>query len=229
MRKIILGLGILFLACPFVFGDTVYLKNGRKLEGTITQKTETAVKINVRGIDLTYYQDEIERIEQSAASAPIEPKPFTSYPSGLKDSRPQDFGSPQPLVPLESKGLQPFSSGDQAESQVRKKGLVLELIEASGTRDGLNSMLSEIMAQANEEEKAMLRQVIDINEILLAVVPVYEKYFSQDELETIVQFYKSSAGKKFMQFAPQIMEESANKVTEHIQNKVGALIPETTP
>lgn len=44
--------------------ETIILKSGRTLEGKITEKTDQHVRIDYKGISLTYYWDEIESIEE---------------------------------------------------------------------------------------------------------------------------------------------------------------------
>lgn len=42
---------------------TLILKSGRTLEGEILEKTDEYVKINFKGVDLTFYSDEIESVQ----------------------------------------------------------------------------------------------------------------------------------------------------------------------
>lgn len=39
------------------------LKSGRTLKGEILEKTDEYVKINFKGVDLTFYSDEIESVQ----------------------------------------------------------------------------------------------------------------------------------------------------------------------
>jgi len=48
---------------PALFADTITLKSGRTVEGKIIEKTDKYVKIDLQGIELTYFIDEIEKIE----------------------------------------------------------------------------------------------------------------------------------------------------------------------
>ena len=43
-------------------GDTVYLKNGREIKGTILNSQEDEITIKSEGINLTIPQDQIERV-----------------------------------------------------------------------------------------------------------------------------------------------------------------------
>ncbi|MDP1853189.1 MAG: TraB/GumN family protein [Candidatus Omnitrophota bacterium] len=46
-----------------VFGETVILKSGKRVEGKILEKTDKYVKVDFRGVILTWRHDEIEHIE----------------------------------------------------------------------------------------------------------------------------------------------------------------------
>lgn len=54
---------ILFCFIGVSSADTIYLKNGNTVKGKIVEKTDTYVKINFADVTLTYWLDEIERIE----------------------------------------------------------------------------------------------------------------------------------------------------------------------
>ena len=61
---IILAVFVLIMFMPFcAFAEIVYLKSGKKIEGSITEKTQEYIKINVSGVDLIFFVDELERIE----------------------------------------------------------------------------------------------------------------------------------------------------------------------
>ena len=49
---------------------------------------------------------------------------------------------------------------------------------------------------------------VDPNEMVNLVVPVYQAHFTEAEIQQAITFYKSPAGKKFIQEQPQVMQES---------------------
>src|SRR3989338_8786637 len=65
IRCLMLILLIFMASAQIVLADpvTVYLKNGRKIQGEIISQDQIRVKINVGGIPYTYYRDEIEKID----------------------------------------------------------------------------------------------------------------------------------------------------------------------
>ena len=71
MKKLItliLGFFWVILSTTFVFAEALILKDGKRIEGQIVEKTGGLVKINVRGITLSYDTSDIERIEGEAPS-----------------------------------------------------------------------------------------------------------------------------------------------------------------
>jgi len=50
------------------FAETVILKSGKTLEGKIIERTDKYIKIDFYGVTLTYYLDEIERIDGGSLS-----------------------------------------------------------------------------------------------------------------------------------------------------------------
>jgi hypothetical protein len=49
------------------FAETIVLKSGKTVEGKILEKTKDSIKIEISGVSLTYYLDEIKSITDSAA------------------------------------------------------------------------------------------------------------------------------------------------------------------
>jgi len=56
--------------------------------------------------------------------------------------------------------------------------------------------------------------------------PLYDKYFTEDELRDLVIFYKSPTGKKSIMVMPQLMQESMQKSNELLNPKLIQLIKE---
>jgi hypothetical protein len=56
-----LVLAVFVLSCySFSFADTVYLKSGNKVEGKIIEKSDDYLKVDIAGVAVTYFWDEIE-------------------------------------------------------------------------------------------------------------------------------------------------------------------------
>ncbi len=62
MKKIILVLILIFLS-RFAFADMIVLKSGKVMEAKILERTDEYIKIDFKGVALTYFLDEIESID----------------------------------------------------------------------------------------------------------------------------------------------------------------------
>jgi hypothetical protein len=51
------------------FASTVHLKNGSSVEGAIIEQNNQSIKINIDGVGMTYYADEIQDIDGKALAA----------------------------------------------------------------------------------------------------------------------------------------------------------------
>jgi uncharacterized protein len=54
-----------------------------------------------------------------------------------------------------------------------------------------------------EESKAMLKRLMEED-----MVSIYDGYFSEKEIDDLIEFYQSSTGKKFLKSSPDIMKET---------------------
>lgn len=66
---------VFFAAAAFffpvlTFAETLVLKSGKSVEGRIIEDTEQVVKLDVEGVSLTFYRDEIEKVEKGTAPTP---------------------------------------------------------------------------------------------------------------------------------------------------------------
>ncbi len=84
----------LWLFSIFIFStaccaDVLILKSGDSVEGAIVDRNDDAIKINVGGVDVKYYMDEIERVEMQpeknvnvVGAAPADLVPGNPVPEG---------------------------------------------------------------------------------------------------------------------------------------------------
>jgi len=63
MFKALIASLIILLISSFCFAETIVLKSGKTVEGKILEKTDRYVKIDFEGIPITYFMDQIDKIE----------------------------------------------------------------------------------------------------------------------------------------------------------------------
>ncbi len=237
------------------FAEMIYLKNGKKIRGQIVEKNDKQVKVDISGVKITYYSDEIDHIEAADNQSPsgsttVEKPQPTASPSSAANEKPIELQkqpepslpSPLPTMPTTtvppsltppppvvspestSSALPQTSRVSQAAANITdaKKSLILELIEVSGTKETMTQMFNQIVAQAPVEQAANLKSVLNINEIISRLVPIYDKYFTDDELKELIAFYKGETGRKLIKVMPLLMEDSMNASMAYFQEKMPA-------
>src|SRR5690242_2622366 len=89
MKRIIALACVAILSTSLCFAETVYLKNGKKITGKIVQQDDQQLKIDVSGVKITYFTDEIDRVEGAAAATETKPAPETKpVPAPATPSKP---------------------------------------------------------------------------------------------------------------------------------------------
>ncbi len=53
--------------------------------------------------------------------------------------------------------------------------------------------------------------------------PIYERHFSESELRSIIEFYESPSGRKFIDTTPSLLQESVTKINELYTMKIQRL------
>ena len=49
---------------------------------------------------------------------------------------------------------------------------------------------------------------IDADELIDLVIPIYEKYYTEEDVDGLIEFYKSSLGRKMVRMNPKISSDS---------------------
>lgn len=94
----------------------------------------------------------------------------------------------------------------------------------------IKRMLPLPPAAQDDFEKELLAEV-DINQLTNLLIPIYERHVSEEDLDRLLAFYRSPAGKRFIKALPLITAESrgagekwgeglGRKVAEKISDKL---------
>lgn len=110
--RVLLFLCIYFLAvAPSFAKSTLHLKSGEKIEGDVIERTDDYVKINLEGVELTYWSDQIDKLEldskNSLSSAkkqkPVEDalssRPENQAADKASQALPSQVSSEEPVIP----------------------------------------------------------------------------------------------------------------------------------
>ncbi len=106
--------------------------------------------------------------------------------------------------------------------------LALQVVQAAGAMRGFDSVLPILASQVTDRlirvrpdlhreiaaavEAAAIKLSVRRTELDGEVARIWAKYFTEDELETLLVFYESPAGKKFSEVGPQTVAESYQAV-----------------
>jgi len=185
-----------FVLSAIASADTIYLRRGKKVSGRIIGETDYSIQVLVNGLPVTYFLTEIGKIERDDGTA--------INLGGGKSGTP---ATPTPLP-----------TGPVPEA---KKQLILRLLEANGARENMNNVFAMIIAKAPEESRQELKSMLKTDEIIERLVPIYARYYTENDLKELITFYKSPVGSKHLGLTPKIMEESLAAAIVYFQEKAG--------
>jgi hypothetical protein len=218
MKKIIFLLAVFLMMNSLCFAETIYLKNGRVIEGKILEKTDDQIEIDSNGIALTYYADEIERIEGGVSDA-AKPQASLEVPSLQAVS---EMPSREPFLAAPSLIGKPMSPAarDIGRDELSKKDLILKYMEVTGAKANMEKTFNDIINAAAPDKKASLRQVLNIDDIIDQLIPVYEKYFTSQDLQELIAFYESPAAKKLFRVEPLLLKDVMETSRRYLEGKI---------
>jgi hypothetical protein len=162
MKKIIF-FGLVFSFVIFIhsaFADSLYLKNGTKLDGTVLEETPDGVTFEVYGGKVKFLHSEIDRIEKNSLNstpAPVTtavPQPSTSSSS----SQEKNIQAPNKQLPTERVAV---------PSQNKSKPKSEYMSRVQGMYDGAEAELARLKAAKVPEAKPI--QVPEIRNIIGSV------------------------------------------------------------
>ena len=222
MNKIFLSLVFsIFFLNSMCFAGTLYLKNGKEIQGQIIGKTDRTVRIDIQGVVLTYDRDDIEKIVDDTSQGTEQAGTVKPMTPDVGERKFLPTAKPESLPAIVADKLEAATpAGNPSLSSMNKKDLILALIEASGAKENMNQMFSQIIAQAEPQQSQKLRKVFDVNEVVAQLVPIYDRYFTDGELKDLIAFYQSPLGRKLLLVTPQIMQDSMNASLIYFQKKM---------
>ena len=84
-------------------------------------------------------------------------------------------------------------------------------------RQQMAANLSREMNRITQKYNRLFLERIDYQQIVEQVYyPLYDKYFSKEDLQVLIDFYKSPTGQKTIEVMPQLLQESIQRTTQVI-------------
>ena len=172
--------------------ETIHFKDGRSVSGKILEKNAQSIKVDLNGLTMTYYADEIKDIDgQLMTLASAAPTPT------------------------------PISAG-AVEIPAVKRALILKFIDVFGTRVAMTQnfeAMLQSLAEQKPEEAVKIRDRVKMDEIIQRLIPLYDKHFSAEELKAYIDFYSSDKGQKLVSSIGAIMKESIEVSAQYFREK----------
>ena len=101
------------------------------------------------------------------------------------------------------------------EISAQKEKQIRELMELTGASK-MGQQASDMMLASFRKSEPLvedafwdgLKSDLKIDELMEKIIPIYDKYYSEDDLKALNAFYKSPIGQKVTQVSPQVVRES---------------------
>jgi len=133
----------------------------------------------------------------------------------------------QPQALALSSGAAPATTSPSGAIDPEKEADIRKLLELANTKAMFNQTISTMMSliqksllQSNPDDpKAqMFSNLIaqqlrgdmasQYNELVNQLVPIYDKYYTKDDIEQIIQFYQTPIGQKLLKVTPDLSRET---------------------
>ena len=96
----------------------------------------------------------------------------------------------------------------------------------AGMTDNIRPVLRQSFPPGDYRDKLIdlflerFQAKVGVEELMSLSIPIYDKYFSQEEIRSMIRFYETPLGQKTIQVLPQLMEEMRKK-GEELGSKLG--------
>ncbi|TAM38435.1 hypothetical protein EPN54_04205 [bacterium] len=157
---------VLCLAFPTIaFAETVVLKSGQSIEGSIVEKTDQYIKINFLGAVLTYPLDEIERIDGENKITP---------------------GSTENVLDKQEAAVK--ENNISAPTPKEDQSLISKVNAAyyNLKREGLSELACEVNSSIFDQTKAALKTQYPLTDEQTKILDSMKFYFSIDQEDRFV-------------------------------------------
>jgi hypothetical protein len=224
---------ILCLMCGVSRADVIHLKNGNSVEGKVVEKTADGIKVDIGGVMLTYYSDEVASIDsadqpvvstapaaEAEASAPVAAvteapalEPVAEIAAEAPAAEP--IAEPAVEVPM----AEPVAASDDL-TNMSKEDLIKKFVQIYGVKENMQTNFDQMTATLKPDQAEAFRQSVKVDEIVDLLLPIYDKHFSADDLRAYIRFYSSAEGRKLVQTLPLLMKDSVDISMKYLDERL---------
>lgn len=119
-----------------------------------------------------------------------------------------------------------------AEISQEKRNEIEKMLRLTGTEKLMNQMMAQMIMGMKSKMTGIpdtfwgkFQQKIDSHGLMEQLIPVYDKYYTVEDLKAVNAFYESPAGQKVLSTLPQITRESM-KIGQEWGEKIARQIAE---
>ena len=120
-----------------------------------------------------------------------------------------------------------LSANAQSSSKSKKINQLLELTGSAKMgiqiMDQMINTFKSSHSTVNEQFWEDFKKEIKMDDINNIIIPIYDKYYTENDIDQLIVFYNSPIGKKMISTMPQVMQESiaaGQKIGKEIGEKV---------
>ena len=100
-----------------------------------------------------------------------------------------------------------------------KINLIVKMMQTSGIVANLRNNFQQIIDKAPAERKKDLFGMFNLTEIITKLIPIYDKYYTEEDLQALVNFNESPVGKKILEVTPKIAAETIQVSVAYFKEK----------
>ena len=133
-------------------------------------------------------------------------------------------------------------AGPEGQAAIQKRADIRKMMEIMGAKETISRLVNGVMQSEIESAEKMRpdiprqfweefqqRVALDLHpeELMDALIPVYEKHFSDDDIKQIIAFYETPAGKRYIESLSQVQAESMDVGRawgEQLGKRIGATV-----
>ncbi len=121
---------------------------------------------------------------------------------------------PVTKAPASTRPMHGTTADKNTTAEAAKIADIRKLLELTGSRQMVNQMKAALMEQFKQASPNLPPEMFDemlaemkAEDLEEAIIPIYLKYFTADDIKHLIAFYESPFGRKVTRSMPQIMQE----------------------
>jgi hypothetical protein len=114
-----------------------------------------------------------------------------------------------------------------AEVSQDKRAEIEKMLRLTGMEKMMGQVMTQVLSSFKTQQSGIpeefwtkIQKKINTRELIDKIIPLYDKYYSLEDLKAANAFYESPAGQRILKATPQLMQESM-KIGQEWGRKLG--------